>query len=230
MPGDNPFAKPQVREAMAHALDRDAIKTGRDARPVGALGHERAALRERLDAEMDAYSPPDIDRAKALMAEAGYPDGFSVDLHCPNDRYLNDEAICQAFVGMLGRIGINANLVSQSRTIHFPADPERRGRLLPARLGRADLRQPVCLRLPRPFARGGPRRLERVALQQRGGGRDDQDARDRGPISTSATRPSRRSGRRCRRTASSSWCTTSFWPMPRARGSTWPCIPRTSPP
>jgi peptide/nickel transport system substrate-binding protein len=44
-----------------------------------------------------------------------------VDLHCPNDRYLNDEAICQAFVGMLGRIGINANLVSQSRTIHFPA-------------------------------------------------------------------------------------------------------------
>jgi peptide/nickel transport system substrate-binding protein len=40
------------------------------------------------------------------MAEAGYADGFSVDLNCPNDRYLNDEAICQAFVGMLGRIGM----------------------------------------------------------------------------------------------------------------------------
>jgi peptide/nickel transport system substrate-binding protein len=73
------------------------------------------------DPALDAYSAPDYDAAKALMTEAGYPDGFAVDLHCPNDRYINDEAICQAFVGMLGRIGIKANLVSQSRTIHFPA-------------------------------------------------------------------------------------------------------------
>lgn len=54
------------------------------------------------------------------MADAGYADGFSVDLHCPNDRYLNDEAICQALTGMLGRIGININLVSQTRSLHFP--------------------------------------------------------------------------------------------------------------
>ena len=77
------------------------------------------------DAELDAYSPPDYEGAKALLAEAGYPDGFTVDLHCPNDRYLNDEAICQAYVGMLARIGITANLVSQSRTLHFPAIQNR---------------------------------------------------------------------------------------------------------
>ncbi|MCC6000387.1 MAG: ABC transporter substrate-binding protein, partial [Pararhodobacter sp.] len=39
---------------------------------------------------------------------------------CPNARYLNDEAICQALVGMLGRIGMTLNLVSQTRSLHFP--------------------------------------------------------------------------------------------------------------
>jgi peptide/nickel transport system substrate-binding protein len=121
LPGDNPFAKPQVREAMAHALDRDAIKTVVMRGQSVPSGMNAPPFVNGWNAEMDAYGPPDIDRAKALVAEAGYPDGFSVDFHCPNDRYLNDEAICQAFVGMLGRIGINANLVSQSRTIHFPA-------------------------------------------------------------------------------------------------------------
>ena len=125
LPGDNPFKKPQVREAMALALDRDAIRQvvmrgqsvpGAQNVPPFVNGH---------DAELDAYSPPDYDAAKALMAEAGYADGFSIDLHCPNDRYINDEAICQAYVGMLGRIGIKANLISQSRTIHFPAIQNR---------------------------------------------------------------------------------------------------------
>lgn len=125
LPGDNPFKKPQVREAMALALDRDAIRQvvmrgqsvpGAQNVPPFVNGH---------DAALDAYGPPDYDRAKALMAEAGYADGFGVDLHCPNDRYINDEAICQAYVGMLGRIGIKANLVSQSRTIHFPAIQNR---------------------------------------------------------------------------------------------------------
>ncbi|TNF58900.1 MAG: ABC transporter substrate-binding protein [Rhodobacteraceae bacterium] len=121
LPGDNPFKKPQVREAMALALDRDAI------RQVVMRGQSVPGAQNvppfvnGYDPALDAYSAPDYERAKALMAEAGYPDGFSVDLNCPNDRYINDEAICQAFVGMLGRIGIKANLVSQSRTIHFPA-------------------------------------------------------------------------------------------------------------
>ena len=121
LPGDNPFKKPAVREALAHALDRDAI------RQVVMRGQSVPSAMNAppfvngWTAEMDAYGAPDYDRAKALLAEAGYPDGFAVDLHCPNDRYLNDEAICQAFVGMLGRIGVKANLISQSRTIHFPA-------------------------------------------------------------------------------------------------------------
>ena len=114
----NPFADPLVREAMA--LDRDAI---RQVVMRGQSLPSAAPLPPFVNGwteEMDAYGPPDIERATELMAEAGYGDGFSVDFHCPNDRYLNDEAICTAFVGMLGRIGINANLVAQTRTIHFP--------------------------------------------------------------------------------------------------------------
>ncbi len=117
---DNPFKKPEVREAMALVLDRDAIK---QVVMRGQSQPSAAPLPPFVNgwtAEMDAYGAPDYERAAALVAEAGYPDGFSVDLNCPNDRYLNDEAICQAMVGMLARAKINANLVSQSRSLHFP--------------------------------------------------------------------------------------------------------------
>lgn len=118
---DNPFSKPAVREALAKALDRDAIQKVVMRGQSQPSGIALPPFVNGWTEEMHAYSPPDYDAAKALLAEAGYPDGFSVSLHCPNDRYLNDEAICQAFVGMLGRIGIEVNLVSQSRTLHFPA-------------------------------------------------------------------------------------------------------------
>jgi peptide/nickel transport system substrate-binding protein len=61
-----------------------------------------------------------VDAARALMAEAGYEDGFEIIFNCPNDRYINDEAICQAVVGMLAQIGITANLEAQTRANHFP--------------------------------------------------------------------------------------------------------------
>jgi peptide/nickel transport system substrate-binding protein len=44
-----------------------------------------------------------VNRAKALLKEAGYENGFQITMHCPNDRYVNDEGICQAVVGMLGQ-------------------------------------------------------------------------------------------------------------------------------
>lgn len=117
---DNPFSKPEVREAMALAIDRDAI---RQVVMRGESQPSAAPLPPFVNGwteEMDAYGAPDVERGAELVAEAGYPDGFSVDLHCPNDRYVNDEAICQALVGMLSRVNINANLVSQSRSLHFP--------------------------------------------------------------------------------------------------------------
>ena len=70
--------------------------------------------------ELDAYPAPDLDRARELLAEAGYPDGFSVTLDTPNNRYVNDEAIAQAVAGMLGRIGIDVTLASRPIAQHSP--------------------------------------------------------------------------------------------------------------
>ncbi|MDO5631854.1 MAG: ABC transporter substrate-binding protein [Paracoccus sp. (in: a-proteobacteria)] len=117
---ENPFKKPEVREAFWLALDRDAIKQVVMRGQSDPSGVAVPPFVNGWTEELNAYGAPDYDRAKQLLADAGYPNGFSLDLHCPNDRYLNDEAICQAYVGMLGRIGVRANLVSQSRNLHFP--------------------------------------------------------------------------------------------------------------
>ena len=50
--------------------------------------------------------PGHIEGAKKLLAEAGYPNGFEFQLNCPNNRYVNDEEICQALVGMWAKIGV----------------------------------------------------------------------------------------------------------------------------
>ena len=66
-----------------------------------------------------ARHPYDPERSKALLAEAGYADGFEITMDCPNDRYVNDEAICQAVVGMLDRVGIEVDLLAQNKSIFF---------------------------------------------------------------------------------------------------------------
>ncbi|SDX01121.1 peptide/nickel transport system substrate-binding protein [Ruegeria halocynthiae] len=118
--GKNPLADVRVRQAMSKAINRDAIQQvvmrGQSA-PAGMIS---PPFVNGWDADMDASSSTDIEGAKALMAEAGYPDGFSLTLNCPNDRYINDEAICQAAVGMLAQIGITVNLDAKPKAQHFP--------------------------------------------------------------------------------------------------------------
>jgi peptide/nickel transport system substrate-binding protein len=118
--GKNPFSELKVRQAMNMAINRDAIQRvvmrGQSV-PAGAIV---PPFVNGYTKELDALPKVDVARAKALLGEAGYPNGFSVSFNCPNDRYLNDEAICQAAVGMLGQIGVKANLVSQSKSLHFP--------------------------------------------------------------------------------------------------------------
>ena len=63
--------------------------------------------------------PFDPEASKKLLADAGYPDGFEVQLNCPNDRYVNDEAICQAVVGMLARIGAKVDLLAEPKSKYF---------------------------------------------------------------------------------------------------------------
>lgn len=118
--GANPFADIRVRQAMNMAINREAIQQvvmrGQSA-PTGVI---MPPFVNGWNETLDQYPAADVDGAKALMADAGYGDGFEVTLHCPNDRYVNDEAICQAVVGMMGQIGITANLVAQTKANHFP--------------------------------------------------------------------------------------------------------------
>jgi peptide/nickel transport system substrate-binding protein len=116
----NPFKDVRVREAFNLAIDKDAIQrvvmeglsfpTGMIT-PPGVFGNTP---------ENDKPFDFDLERAQALMAEAGYEDGFAVQLDCPNNRYNNDEKICQAAVAMLAKIGVDVNLEAIPKAQHFP--------------------------------------------------------------------------------------------------------------
>jgi peptide/nickel transport system substrate-binding protein len=118
--GANPLADINVRRALNIALNRDAIKqvVMRDqSQPTGVI---MPPFVNGWTEELDQYPETDVEQAKALLEEAGYGDGFSIQLDCPNDRYVNDEAICQAAVGMLAQIGVDVNLNAMPKAQFFP--------------------------------------------------------------------------------------------------------------
>ena len=117
--GKNPFKDKRVRQAFTMAIDEEAIaaKVMRGfARPTALMIGPGV---NGFDPALDKRNPADPAAAKKLLADAGYPNGFEVGFDCPNDRYVNDEAICQAVVAMLARIGIKANLLAQTRAKFF---------------------------------------------------------------------------------------------------------------
>ncbi len=118
--GRNPFADVRVRRALYQAIDIETIRRvimRNLAEPAGIIA---APGVNGWTPELDTRLPYDPDAARALLVEAGYPDGFEVELDCPNDRYVNDEAICQAIVGMLARVGVDVTLDAQTKSLHFP--------------------------------------------------------------------------------------------------------------
>ncbi len=118
--GKNPFADVRVRQAVNTAINREAIQriTMRgQSTPQGIIG---TPFINGYTKELDTWPKPDPAAARKLLADAGYPNGFTVTLHCTNDRYVNDEGICQSVVSMLGQIGIKTTLVAQSLRVHFP--------------------------------------------------------------------------------------------------------------
>jgi len=115
-----PTADLPVRQAMNIAINRDAIKQvvmRGQSDPTGVI---MPPFVNGWTEKLNEYPKYDLDEAKALMQEAGYGDGFSIVLNCPNDRYVNDEAICQAAVGMMAQIGIKVTLDAKPKAQHFP--------------------------------------------------------------------------------------------------------------
>jgi peptide/nickel transport system substrate-binding protein len=117
--GKNPFADRKVREAIHTAIDREAMRRAvmrGQSVPAGVIA---PPFVNGYTKELDTLPKVDVAKATALLKEAGYPDGFQVTMHCPNDRYINDEGICQAATSMLAKIGIKVNLVAQPKGPHF---------------------------------------------------------------------------------------------------------------
>jgi peptide/nickel transport system substrate-binding protein len=116
--GKNPFKDVRVREAFYKAIDVELIKTRvmRGLSTPSALMVAPQIFKLSGDFTRPKYDP---DGAKKLLAEAGYPDGFELGMDCPNDRYVNDAAICQAVVGMLARVGVKVTLNAQPKALYF---------------------------------------------------------------------------------------------------------------
>lgn len=116
--GKNPFKDVRVRKAFYQAINIEAIKKKvmRDLATPSAIMVSPFLFSKSDQFKRYAY---DVAAAKALLADAGYPDGFEVGMDCPNDRYVNDEAICQAVTAMLAKIGIKINLNAQPKSKYF---------------------------------------------------------------------------------------------------------------
>ncbi|MHA3916181.1 ABC transporter substrate-binding protein [Halovulum sp. GXIMD14793] len=117
---ENPFRDLRVRQAIDYAIDRQTMvdivleglgKPANQMMPAGFFGSS-----ERIPEP--EYNPT---KAKELLAEAGYADGFEVDLYCTSDRLPGDGAICQGLGQMLTQVGIKTNVNAISKTVYFPA-------------------------------------------------------------------------------------------------------------
>ncbi len=118
--GKNPLKDVRVRKALYQAIDIQTINrvTMRGlSQPTGTLIAPQVNGWTR---KADSRWPYDVEASKKLLAEAGYPQGFEVDFACPNNRYINDEEICQSVTAMWAKVGVKAKLRTQPLTTYFP--------------------------------------------------------------------------------------------------------------
>jgi peptide/nickel transport system substrate-binding protein len=114
----NVMLDPAVRHAISQAMNRDGLVRstlqgyGRVATQIGVPG-----MNGYLDdLKPDPYDP---ERARKLLADAGYPNGFTTSLLCPNGRYIADAQVCQAMGQMLARVGIKASVEALPASVFF---------------------------------------------------------------------------------------------------------------
>jgi peptide/nickel transport system substrate-binding protein len=110
--GKNPLLDVRVRRALSMGIDRGAIAS----RVMeGAAAPSGQFLPPGSFGAVPGLEPQalDIEGAKKLLTEAGYPQGFRMTLHGPNDRYMNDARIIQAVGQMWTRIGVRTAVEAQ---------------------------------------------------------------------------------------------------------------------
>ncbi len=114
----NPLKDVRVRLALSKAINRQAlverlmegaaVVTGQ-VMPEGMFGYDPQRKAE----------PYDPEGARKLLAAAGYPDGFGLTIHGPNNRYVNDEQVAQAIAQMLTRIGVVTKVDTMPSAVYF---------------------------------------------------------------------------------------------------------------
>lgn len=119
--GKNPMKDVRVRRALYQAIDIETMRSrlmrgqslptgGITPSPVGAYH----------DASLESRLPFDLVAARQSLADAGYAQGFDITLDCPNNRYINDEEICQALAVMWAKIGVRLRVNAMPRSTYFP--------------------------------------------------------------------------------------------------------------
>jgi len=122
--GGQPTEDKRVRLAMNHAVDVqsiiDALFDGRFKRSTGfvSTGEMGYGVVEPI--------PYDPEKAKELLAEAGYPDGFEMDFACPAGAYTNFEEVCEAVQGYLEAVGIKTNLEIMESAYYWDLEAEQK--------------------------------------------------------------------------------------------------------
>jgi peptide/nickel transport system substrate-binding protein len=132
--GKNPFQDKRVREAIYRSIDvnaiRRAVMRGQSFPTALLVAPVINGYQKDMDKRPSMLKP---EEARKLLADAGYPNGFETVMDCPNDRYVNDEGICQAVVSMLAKIGLKIDLQAQTRNKFF-AKIMRKGDYSPAKV------------------------------------------------------------------------------------------------
>ena len=118
--GKNPLKDVRVRKALYQAIDINTIQRTTMRGLAQVTGTLVSPQVNGWTKKADARYPYDVEAARKLLADAGYAQGFEVDFACPNNRYINDEEICQAITAMWARVGVKAKLRTLPLVTYFP--------------------------------------------------------------------------------------------------------------
>jgi peptide/nickel transport system substrate-binding protein len=117
--GPNPLRDVRVRKALYQAIDSESLHK----RIMRGFSEPTALMVassvQGYDGNLNQRYPYDIQNAKKLLKEAGFEKGFALNMACPNDRYVNDEKICSAVVGMFAKMGVKVNLTTKTKSQFF---------------------------------------------------------------------------------------------------------------
>jgi peptide/nickel transport system substrate-binding protein len=124
--GKNPLKDKRVRQALYQAIDIQSLKSQimrGYSTPTGIPTPDPKG--EGIPAALEKRIPYNNTEAKKLLTDAGYPNGFGFTLHCPNDRYLNDERICLALANMWARVGLTVQVEAMPKAQYFQRTPKK---------------------------------------------------------------------------------------------------------